>query len=151
MPALTAYDNVLLPVVLGGRKPRDYDRRVRDLLACVDLHGKADRYPAQLSGGEQQRVAIARALVMNPSVLLADEPTGNLDSDSGEHVIQLLRDRHREGQTIVLVTHDAKVAGHAERAVFMRDGLVVGTTSLTDDGGVSTLEDLIQFGGDDLS
>ena len=152
MPALTAYDNVTLPAVLAGRRPREYDDRARELLAAVGLAGKADRYPAQLSGGEQQRVAIARALVMSPSVLLADEPTGNLDSDSGEQIIALLREQHRSGQTIVLVSHDLKVASHAQRVLFMRDGLIVSDTNIeADASGLSRLDQLIQFDGEELS
>jgi len=149
---LTAYENVTLPAVLAGRRPREYDDRARELLTAVGLDSKGDRYPAQLSGGEQQRVAIARALVMSPSVLLADEPTGNLDSDSGEQIIALLREQHRAGQTIVMVSHDLKVASHAQRVLFMRDGLIVSDTNLDADiAGLSRLDRLIQFDGDEPS
>jgi len=152
MPALSAYDNVTLPAVLAGRRPRDYDNRARELLAAVGLASKGDRYPAQLSGGEQQRVAIARALVMSPSVLLADEPTGNLDSDSGEQIIALLHEQHRSGQTIVLVSHDLKVAGHAQRVLFMRDGQIVSDTNISAEAdSLGRLDRLIQFDGDELS
>ena len=153
MPALTAYDNIALPAVLCGMRPRSYNGRIAELLDAMGLAAKADRYPSQLSGGEQQRVAIARALVMQPAVLLADEPTGNLDSDSGEQVMALLREQHRDGQTIVMVTHDLKVASHAGRVVHMRDGFITGDTDLTSAGVdlARRLDSLIQFDGDDLS
>jgi len=152
MPALTAYDNVTLPAVLSGQRTRSYHPRTIELLEAVGLASKADRYPSQLSGGEQQRVAIARALVMQPVVLLADEPTGNLDSDSGAQVMSLLRDRHNEGQTIVMVTHDLKIASHAQRVVFMRDGMISGDAGVEPDaeGVARRLTSLIQFDGDDL-
>jgi putative ABC transport system ATP-binding protein len=121
-PALTVTENVALPAVIGGRRAARQRGRVAELLAAVGLTSKANRLPAQLSGGEQQRVAVARALVMEPAVLLADEPTGNLDSRSAADLMLLLRRCHEGGQTIVLVTHDTKVASHAERLVFMRDG-----------------------------
>jgi putative ABC transport system ATP-binding protein len=124
-----------------------------ELLDAVGLASKRDRYPSQLSGGEQQCVAIARALVMQPAVLLADEPTGNLDSDSGTAVMALLRERHHDGQTIVLVTHDLKIASHAQRVVFMRDGVISGDADVEPDeqGIARRLTGLIQFDGDDLS
>jgi energy-coupling factor transporter ATP-binding protein EcfA2 len=128
--SLTAWENVALPAVIGGRSPAGYRRRVDDLLALVGLAGKADRYPASLSGGEQQRVAIARALLLEPAVLLADEPTGNLDSAATAEVLALLGARHEAGQTIVIVTHDAKVAARAGRLVTMRDGAIESDASL---------------------
>ena len=151
LPAMSAYDNVTLPAVLAGESYRAYHSRAMSLLDAVGLAGKADRLPSQLSGGEQQRVAIARALVMSPAVLLADEPTGNLDSDMGREVIGLIRAQHDAGQTVVLVTHDLKIASHAQRVVFMRDGLVVSDTDLprSGDAAQATLSRLVQSEGGD--
>jgi putative ABC transport system ATP-binding protein len=151
LPALTAYDNVTMPAVLAGERPRTYHDRALSLLDAVGLADKADRLPSQLSGGEQQRVAIARALVMSPTVLLADEPTGNLDSDKGREVLDLLRQRHADGQTIVLVTHDLKIAAYADRVVSMRDGVVVSDADLpkSRDAARRTLARLVQSAADD--
>ena len=151
LPALSAYDNVTLPAVLAGERPRAYHERALALLDAVGLAGKADRLPSQLSGGEQQRVAIARALVMSPAVLLADEPTGNLDTDMGRDVIDLLRARHADGQTIVLVTHDMKIAACADRVVYMRDGVVVSDADLpkSRDAARRTLARLVQSSADE--
>jgi putative ABC transport system ATP-binding protein len=102
--------------------------RVREALAAVDMSHRLQHYPAQLSGGQQQRVAVARALGGSPSILLADEPTGNLDSRNGEAVMELLQQLHREGATICMVTHDARFAKHAERTVHLFDGKVVEET-----------------------
>jgi putative ABC transport system ATP-binding protein len=146
LPAMSAYDNVTLPAVLAGERPRDYHRRALELLDAVGLGGRADRLPSQLSGGEQQRVAIARALVMSPAVLLADEPTGNLDTEMGNDIVRLIREQHGTGQTVVLVTHDLKIASHAERVAFMRDGLIVSDAGLPKTSGAarSTLQRLVQ-------
>ncbi len=121
---LSAAENVALPALIAGRPRQWAETRATELLGAVGLADRRDRRPNQLSGGEQQRVAIARALVMEPSVLLADEPTGNLDSRTGRDIVQLLLDLHRRGQTIVMVTHDVKIAGVAERLLVMRDGHV---------------------------
>jgi putative ABC transport system ATP-binding protein len=124
---LTALENVAMPLELAGR-PRPLDR-ARELLAAVGLADRADHYPAQLSGGEQQRVAIARALALRPRLVLADEPTGNLDSATGAQIIELLLALNREHEsTLVLVTHDEALARHAERIVALRDGRVVAQT-----------------------
>ncbi len=125
IPNLTVADNVDLPGLLAGRPPAEVARKRDELLAALGLADKADAFPGQLSGGQQQRVAIARALINAPTVLLADEPTGNLDSRSGNEVLTLLRQFNDQGQTIVLVTHDPKVASFAERVIFMRDGRFV--------------------------
>jgi putative ABC transport system ATP-binding protein len=125
LPTLTAAENVLLPALVAGERPGDYADRVEELLALVGLTGRAAHRPAEMSGGEQQRVAIARALLRHPEVLLADEPTGNLDSTSGGIVLGLLRRLVDEGQTVVMVTHDAGAAALADRAIFVRDGQVV--------------------------
>ena len=153
LPAMSAYDNVTLPAVLAGQRPRNYHQRALDLLDAVGLAGKADRLPSQLSGGEQQRVAIARALVLAPAVLLADEPTGNLDTDMGNDVVRLIREQHSAGQTVVLVTHDLKIASHAQRVVFMRDGRVVSDADLPKKTGAAartTLQRLVQASAEDL-
>jgi putative ABC transport system ATP-binding protein len=124
LPSLTVLENVLIPAQLAGR--RGAGSRARDLLDRLGIAAIADRYPARLSGGQQQRAAIARALINNPALLLADEPTGALDTRSGEQVMELLEELHREGQTIVLVTHDAKLATrHAARVISLTDGQVV--------------------------
>ncbi len=124
IPTLTAAENVAIPLELGGRRSALAD--ARRLLGEVGLADRAHHYPAQLSGGEQQRVALARALARQPSVLLADEPTGNLDSTTGAQIIDLmLALRARAGATLVLVTHDGALAAHADRIVTLRDGRVV--------------------------
>jgi putative ABC transport system ATP-binding protein len=121
IPTLTAVENVAVPLELAGQP--DALPRARALLAEVGLTERAHHYPAQLSGGEQQRVALARAVALRPLLLLADEPTGNLDSTTGAAIIDLmLRLRHERGCTLLLVTHDEALAAHADRRVFMRDG-----------------------------
>ena len=126
LPTLTAEENVLLPYELtggNGSKGRD---RARELLESVGLLDRRDHYPVQLSGGEQQRVALARAFMVRPPILLADEPTGNLDSQNGQHVLELLISlNQREGTTLVLVTHDPVLSGRASRRIVLRDGLIV--------------------------
>jgi putative ABC transport system ATP-binding protein len=125
IPTLTAEENVLLPAELAGGG-REAASRARELLDRVGLSGRLDHYPVQLSGGEQQRVALARAFITRPPILLADEPTGNLDGATGQHVLELLLELNRvEGATLVLVTHDASLAAHADRVITLRDGLVV--------------------------
>ena len=126
MPALTAIENVELPMA-EAKVPRDQrDRRARDLLAYVGLGQRRGHRPAQLSGGEQQRVAIARALANRPNIVLADEPTGELDAKTGTEMIELLAQVNRDGTTIVVVTHDEDLARAAKRVVHMRDGEIVG-------------------------
>ena len=125
IPTLTAEENVLLPMELAG-DGHGGRGRARDLLERVGLSGRRDHYPVQLSGGEQQRVALARAFALNPPILLADEPTGNLDSATGRMVLDLMLAMNREqGATLVLVTHEESVAGCADRRIILRDGLVV--------------------------
>ncbi|MDB4873617.1 MAG: transporter related protein [Gemmatimonadetes bacterium] len=125
MPALTAIENIELPMA-EAKIPRDKRvRRGRELLAYVGLEARYGHRPAQLSGGEQQRVAIARALANKPQLLLADEPTGELDAKTGTEMIELLAQVNRDGTTIVVVTHDEDLAGAAHRVVHMRDGVVV--------------------------
>ena len=126
LPTLTAAENVALPLLIDGWRVEDLAARVAELLDLVGLSDRRDHRPDQLSGGEQQRVAIARALVTEPAVVLADEPTGNLDSKAGREVLGLLRRACDEkGQTIVLVTHDPLAASYADRVVFLHDGRVV--------------------------
>jgi len=122
---LSVSDNIELPGLLIGCSRHELKRRRDELLSQLGLTNKANAAPMSLSGGEQQRVALARALINDPDVLLADEPTGNLDSKNGKDVVNLICDFHARGQTIVLVTHDPKVASVAERIVFLRDGVVV--------------------------
>jgi putative ABC transport system ATP-binding protein len=123
IPTLTAEENVLLPAELTGRGD---PHRARELLARVGLEDRLGHYPVQLSGGEQQRVALARAFMVSPPILMADEPTGNLDSANGQHVLDLLLDLNsRESTTLVLVTHDANLASFADRRVTLHDGRIV--------------------------
>jgi putative ABC transport system ATP-binding protein len=129
---LTVADNVELPGLLAGLSAGEARHRREELLTSLGLAGKAGAVPADLSGGQQQRVALARALVNRPRVLLADEPTGNLDSTASQEVVSLLRERNADGQTIVLVTHDARVASAGDRIVHLRDGLVADETRLTE-------------------
>jgi putative ABC transport system ATP-binding protein len=121
---MTVADNVELPALLGGATPRQARRRREELLGELGLASKADAAPARLSAGEQQRVALARALANEPSLLLADEPTGNLDSTNTRDVLRLLQRVHDRGQAIVLVTHDARVASRADRVLHLFDGMV---------------------------
>jgi putative ABC transport system ATP-binding protein len=125
LEGMTVLENVALPAVIAGRKRRMAETRARDLLDLLGIGDKASTVPGMLSGGQRQRLAIARALANEPTLLLADEPTGALDSEGGQEVIELLSRLHRGGQTIVLVTHDPGVAAAAGRVVRMRDGRIV--------------------------
>jgi putative ABC transport system ATP-binding protein len=124
LSTMTVADNVELPALLAGATPRQARRRREELLAELGVSDKADAAPSRLSGGEQQRVALARALANEPGLLLADEPTGNLDSASARDVLRLLSRTHQAGQAILMVTHDAKVAGLADRVICLYDGMV---------------------------
>jgi putative ABC transport system ATP-binding protein len=122
---LSVYENVELPLTYRGMGGAERKRRTQEALERVGMAHRMKHYPAQLSGGQQQRVAVARALAGDPAILLADEPTGNLDSANGEAVMELLRDLHRGGATICMVTHDARYASHAERSIHLFDGRMV--------------------------
>jgi putative ABC transport system ATP-binding protein len=126
IPTLTALENVLLPYELNADNQADGMRRAKSLLTSVGLGDRMDHYPVQLSGGEQQRVALARAFVLRPPIVLADEPTGNLDTANGAHILELLLNLNKtEGTTLVLVTHDPVLATYADRRIVLRDGLVI--------------------------
>jgi len=122
---LTVYENVELPLTYRGMGSAERKKRVHEALERVGMSHRVKHYPSQLSGGQQQRVAVARALVGEPAILLADEPTGNLDSANGEAVMELLRELHRAGATICMVTHDPRYARHADRSVHLFDGRIV--------------------------
>ena len=134
LPTLTAGENVALPLLIDGKAVAPYWSRIEELLSLVGLNERADHHPDQLSGGQQQRLAIARAFVNQPEIVLADEPTGNLDSRSGTAILELLRRAcHELGATIVMVTHDPRAASYAHRIIFLKDGQIV--HHLSDDGG----------------
>ncbi len=122
---LTVYENVELPLTYRGMDGEERKRRVKAALERVGLSHRMKHYPSQLSGGQQQRVAVARAVAGDPAILLADEPTGNLDSTNGEAVMELLRELHQGGATICMVTHDARYAAHADRSIHLFDGRIV--------------------------
>jgi len=125
LPTLSAEENVALPLVLDGRPAREVRERVADALEAVAVTHRRHHRPDELSGGEMQRVAVARAMVVDPALILADEPTGNLDTRTGEQVLDLLRDANGRGATVVLVTHDVRAATRAQRSVTLADGRIV--------------------------
>ncbi len=125
VPTLTVEENIELPMVFKGVSKEMRERRVKELAEKLGIYDLLERKPAELSGGQQQRVAIARALANKPSILLCDEPTGNLDSKSGEMVMEAIREMNEEGVTVILVTHDETLKRYAERIVKLRDGMIV--------------------------
>jgi putative ABC transport system ATP-binding protein len=126
---MTSLENVVLPAMVAGVRRKAAESRARDLLDLLGVGDRADELPAVLSGGQRQRLAIARALANQPTLLLADEPTGALDSDGGREVLELFRRLHDDGQTILMVTHSDEVASGADRIVRMRDGRIDGSTT----------------------
>ena len=120
----SALDNVMLPLKYAGFNRDDQLKKARETLSKVGLESRMNHQPSELSGGQQQRVAIARALVNNPSILFADEPTGNLDSQTGHDVMQLFHNLHQQGQTIILITHENEIAAKAQRVIYIKDGLI---------------------------
>jgi putative ABC transport system ATP-binding protein len=131
LDGVSAMDNIVLPAILGGMRRRPAEARARELLDLLGLGDRAQQVPAVLSGGQRQRLAIARALVNSPTLLLADEPTGALDSAGGIEVLELFRRLHEGGQTIIMVTHSEEVAGGADRQIVLRDGQVASDSSST--------------------
>lgn len=126
IPTLTAYENVEMPLLLNGYSPKDRSERVMELLKAVDLTARANNRPDQLSGGQQQRIAIARALAPKPALILADEPTANLDTENGKQVMEIMKKLNQEsGETFVFATHDPRVISYASRVVTLEDGIVV--------------------------
>jgi putative ABC transport system ATP-binding protein len=135
LPTLSAAENVALPLLLDGKRIEDFQSRIAELLDLVGLTERSDHKPDQLSGGQQQRVAIARAFVSEPEIVLADEPTGNLDSRSGTSVLELLRHVCKElNTTVVMVTHDPRAASYADRVVFLKDGQIVRELPVSEKG-----------------
>jgi putative ABC transport system ATP-binding protein len=130
IPTLTAKENIVLPMVFQGKSKEEQEEKVKELLELVELTDRANHYPNELSGGQRQRVAIARSLANNPEVILADEPTGNLDSKTGGKVLDFLQKLHKQGKTIVMVTHDQDLAQkYAEKVYWLRDGKVEKVTN----------------------
>lgn len=129
LPRTTALDNVALPMIYAGYSKAERKERATKVLHQVNLADRMDHQPNQLSGGQRQRVAIARALVNKPSIILADEPTGNLDSKTSEEIMALLEEIHKNGNTIIVVTHEEEIAAHAKRIIRMRDGMIESDTT----------------------
>ncbi|MBW1298834.1 ABC transporter ATP-binding protein [Aquimarina litoralis] len=128
LPRTTALDNVALPMIYAGTSKKDRNARAEEVLTDVGLADRMDHKPNQLSGGQRQRVAVGRALVNKPSIILADEPTGNLDSKTSLEIMQLFDDIHAAGNTVILVTHEEEVAAHAHRVIRLRDGMIESDT-----------------------
>lgn len=135
LPRLTAWENVALPLIYAGVNKKDREERARDILDKVGLADRAHHKPNELSGGQSQRVAIARALINNPSIILADEPTGNLDTKTSEEIMELFGQIHEQGNTVMLVTHEEDIANFTRRIVRIRDGVVESDTPQPPKGG----------------
>jgi putative ABC transport system ATP-binding protein len=149
IPRLTAIENVELPMILAGVAPRTRRERATAVLESVGLGPRMHHRPDQLSGGERQRVAIGRAIVMRPAVLLADEPTGNLDSKSGGEIVEIIEQLNRDGIALIVVTHDAEVGGRAHRHLTMRDGKVHSDRARDAGGAANIHDDPREIAGDD--
>ena len=142
VPVLTAQENVAMPLILDGVSRAEALKRANEALAQVGLADRGTHRPSELSGGQQQRAALARALVAKPAVVLADEPTGNLDSRSSDEVVQMLRQTvDKRGQTMILVTHDPRVAAYADRIVFLKDGKIVDDNRLKGQGNAEQIRE----------
>ncbi len=128
LPRTTALDNVALPMIYAGKSKKDRDERASEVLSDVGLADRMDHKPNQLSGGQRQRVAVGRALVNKPSIILADEPTGNLDSKTGTEIMALFDEIHAAGNTVIMVTHEEEIAAHAKRVIRLRDGVIESDT-----------------------
>lgn len=140
IPTLSAYENVELPLLLNGHGPAERRARVNELLAAIEMSDRPNNRPDQLSGGQQQRVAIARALAMRPALILADEPTANLDTANGKQVMEIMTRLNREtGVTFVFATHDPRVINYARRVVTLRDGAIVGSTTAEESSGLPVI------------
>lgn len=124
IPQLTVLRNIELPLYYLGWEEKESDERARELASRVGLEGRLSHRPTELSGGQMQRVAIARALANDPKIILADEPTGNLDTATGEQIMETISDLHKQGKTIIMVTHESNVAEHAEHRIYMKDGVI---------------------------
>lgn len=125
LPILTAKENVMMPLLMQGINKKIAEKKAEESLEKVDLQDKFDNLPSQLSGGQQQRVSIARAIVHNPKILFADEPTANLDTESSEKILEIFLDLHRQGQTIIMVTHESEYAKLAQRNIELKDGIII--------------------------
>ncbi len=150
LPRSTSLDNVALPLIYAGSSKKDRDARAAKALENVGLGNRMDHKPNELSGGQRQRVAVARALINDPSIILADEPTGNLDTKTSIEIMGLLEEIHRKGNTIILVTHEEDIAQHAHRIVRMRDGLIENDYLNTDIKSVSPRLDALNKTGSDF-
>jgi putative ABC transport system ATP-binding protein len=144
LPTLSAEENILLPILIDGKDAKSYQGRLDTLLGLVGLESRRDHKPDQLSGGEQQRVSLARAMITEPAIVLADEPTGNLDSKTGNTIMELLRRSCDEmGQTIIVVTHDPRAAAFADRVVFLQDGLVSSQIAFSEADGLGQRRQMV--------